>query len=110
MLTMLHTWQTGDVSKQEPYNGDFSAAMKGIKAKTLVLPAKTDLYFREFCFSFLLSFFLFGPCWSSEAEKERVSQDTQKHEKETPTDVNQHKQLQRIPRLKSRTCGLGLAR
>lgn len=57
MLTMLHTWQTGDVSKQEPYNGDFSAAMKGIKAKTLVLPAKTDLYFREFCFSFLLSFF-----------------------------------------------------
>jgi hypothetical protein len=50
MLTMLHTWQTGDVSKQEPYNGDFSAAMKGIKAKTLVLPAKTDLYFREFFF------------------------------------------------------------
>jgi hypothetical protein len=49
MLTMLHTWQTGDVSKQEPYNGDFSAAMKGIKAKTLVLPCKTDLYFREFC-------------------------------------------------------------
>jgi hypothetical protein len=49
MLTMLHTWQTGDVSKQEPYNGDFSAAMKGIKAKTLVLPSKTDLYFRESC-------------------------------------------------------------
>ena len=56
MLTMLHTWQTGDVSKQEPYNGDFSAAMKGIKAKTLVLPAKTDLYFRE-----LFSFFSFFP-------------------------------------------------
>lgn len=47
---MLHTWQAGDVSKQEPYNGDFSAAMKGIKAKTLVMPAKTDLYFRKFCF------------------------------------------------------------
>lgn len=47
---MLYTWQTGDVSKQEPYNGDFEAAMKGIKAKALVLPAKTDLYFRElFC-------------------------------------------------------------
>ena len=56
MLTMLHTWQPGDVSKQEPYNGDFSAAMKGIKAKTLVLPAKTDLYFRE-----LFSFFSFFP-------------------------------------------------
>jgi hypothetical protein len=61
MLTMLHTWQTGDVSKQEPYNGDFSAAMKGIKAKTLVLPAKTDLYFREFCFSFLFFFLSFWP-------------------------------------------------
>jgi homoserine acetyltransferase len=48
MLAMLYTWQSGDVSKQEPYNGDFEAAMKGIKAKTLVLPAKTDLYFREF--------------------------------------------------------------
>jgi homoserine acetyltransferase len=48
MLTMLQTWQSGDVSQQEPYNGDFEAAMKGIKAKALVLPAKTDLYFREF--------------------------------------------------------------
>jgi homoserine acetyltransferase len=47
MLAMLYTWQSGDVSQQEPYNGDFEAAMKGIKAKTLVLPAKTDLYFRE---------------------------------------------------------------
>ena len=45
---MLHTWQAGDVSAQEPYNGDFDAAMKGIKAKTLVLPCKTDLYFREY--------------------------------------------------------------
>ncbi|QIW96263.1 hypothetical protein AMS68_001781 [Peltaster fructicola] len=45
MLTMLFTWQSGDCSKQDPYNSDFSAAMKGIKAKTLVLPSKTDLYF-----------------------------------------------------------------
>jgi len=47
MLVMLHTWQAGDCSQQEPYNSDFSAAMKGIKAKALVLPSKTDLYFRE---------------------------------------------------------------
>lgn len=47
MLTMLWTWQAGDCSAQEPYNGDFDAAMKGIKAKALVLPSKTDLYFRE---------------------------------------------------------------
>lgn len=45
MLVMLGTWQRGDVSQQEPYNGDFEAAMAAIKAKTLVLPAKTDLYF-----------------------------------------------------------------
>ncbi|KAJ9605783.1 hypothetical protein H2200_009632 [Cladophialophora chaetospira] len=45
LLTMLYTWQAGDVSKQEPYNGDFEAAMRAIEAKTLVLPSKTDLYF-----------------------------------------------------------------
>ena len=45
---MLYTWQAGDCSDQEPYNGDFGAAMKGIKAKALVLPGQTDLYFRMF--------------------------------------------------------------
>lgn len=45
MVAMLYTWQVGDCSAQEPYNGDFDAAMKGIKAKALVLPGKTDLYF-----------------------------------------------------------------
>ena len=45
LLVMLQTWQTGDVSKQEPYNGDFEAAMRGIKAKALVLPGEHDLYF-----------------------------------------------------------------
>ena len=45
LLVMLHTWQAGDVSKQEPYNGDFEAAMGAIKARTLVLPSATDLYF-----------------------------------------------------------------
>lgn len=45
LLVMLQTWQNGDVSKQEPYNGDFEKALASIKAKTLVLPGKTDLYF-----------------------------------------------------------------
>ncbi|KAL4948672.1 Alpha/Beta hydrolase protein [Aspergillus filifer] len=45
LLAMAQTWQNGDVSKQEPYNGNFEKAMAAIKAKTLVLPAKTDLYF-----------------------------------------------------------------
>ncbi|MCJ1227784.1 hypothetical protein MMC12_004443 [Toensbergia leucococca] len=45
MLVMLQTWQSGDCSQQEPYNGNFEKSMQGIKAKTLVLPSKTDLYF-----------------------------------------------------------------
>jgi homoserine acetyltransferase len=45
MLVMADTWQTADCSNQEPYNGDFRKAMEGIKARALVLPAQTDLYF-----------------------------------------------------------------
>ncbi|KAI0532415.1 Alpha/Beta hydrolase protein [Xylaria digitata] len=45
MLTMLHTWQSADCSDQEHYKGNFELAMESIKAKTLVLPGKTDLYF-----------------------------------------------------------------
>lgn len=42
---MLYTWQAGDCSQQEPYNGNFEAAMQAIKAKALVMPSQTDLYF-----------------------------------------------------------------
>ncbi|KAK2630386.1 hypothetical protein QTJ16_001206 [Diplocarpon rosae] len=45
LLVMLYTWQAGDVSDQQPYNGDFRAAMQAIRARALVLPGKTDLYF-----------------------------------------------------------------
>ncbi|KYK61150.1 homoserine acetyltransferase family protein [Drechmeria coniospora] len=45
MLTMLHTWQAADCSNQAPYDGNFKLAMQSIKAKTFVLPGKTDLYF-----------------------------------------------------------------
>lgn len=45
LLVLLQTWQNGDVSQQDPYNGDFEKAMASIKAKALVLPSKTDLYF-----------------------------------------------------------------
>ncbi|TGJ79910.1 hypothetical protein E0Z10_g8849 [Xylaria hypoxylon] len=45
MITMLHTWQSADCSDQDHYKGNFELAMKSIKAKTLVLPGKTDLYF-----------------------------------------------------------------
>ncbi|MCJ1250750.1 hypothetical protein MMC30_007978 [Trapelia coarctata] len=45
MLVMLQTWQSADCSNQQPYSGNFEMAMGSIKAKTLVLPSKTDLYF-----------------------------------------------------------------
>lgn len=42
---MLRTWQAGDVSKQPAYNGNFEKALDSIRAKILILPGKTDLYF-----------------------------------------------------------------
>ena len=45
LLTMLWTWQNGDISANELYNGDYKAALGAIKAKTYVMPGGTDLYF-----------------------------------------------------------------
>ncbi|KAK7747453.1 hypothetical protein SLS53_001708 [Cytospora paraplurivora] len=45
LLVQLHTWQAGDISEQDPFHGDFEKAINTIKAKTLVIPSKTDLYF-----------------------------------------------------------------
>ncbi|NLH80321.1 MAG: alpha/beta fold hydrolase [Phyllobacteriaceae bacterium] len=46
LLTMLWTWQNGDISDNELYHGDFVKALGAIKAKTYVMPGATDLYFR----------------------------------------------------------------
>jgi homoserine O-acetyltransferase len=45
LLTMLSTWQTGDISNNEVFKGDFVKALSAIKAKAIVMPASTDLYF-----------------------------------------------------------------
>ncbi|MAQ35694.1 MULTISPECIES: alpha/beta fold hydrolase [Thioclava] len=45
LLTMAWTWQNGDISANELYNGDYKAALGAIKAKAYVMPGKTDLYF-----------------------------------------------------------------
>jgi homoserine O-acetyltransferase len=45
LLTMLWTWQNGDISDNDIYGGDFKAALGAIKAEALVLPGQTDLYF-----------------------------------------------------------------
>lgn len=44
MLTLLNTWQTGDVSLIRD-GGDLKQCLRNIKAKGLVMPCKTDLYF-----------------------------------------------------------------
>ena len=45
LLTMLWTWQNGDISDNEIFNGDFKKALGAIKAKAYVMPGQTDLYF-----------------------------------------------------------------
>jgi len=45
LLTMLWTWQNGDISDNEIYKGDFKKALSAIKAKAYVMPGRTDLYF-----------------------------------------------------------------
>ena len=46
LLAMLWTWQHADISANEIYKGDFAAALRAIKARAIVMPGSTDLYFR----------------------------------------------------------------
>jgi homoserine O-acetyltransferase len=46
LLAMLWTWQHADISANERYKGDFAAALGAIKARAVVMPGDTDLYFR----------------------------------------------------------------
>src|SRR5208283_4795242 len=41
LLTMLWTWQNGDISDNELYKGDFKKALGAIKAKAYVMPGQT---------------------------------------------------------------------
>lgn len=40
------TWTHGDISDNPLYSGDFARALSSIKARVLLLPGETDLYFR----------------------------------------------------------------
>jgi len=42
----LVTWYHGDISANTLYHGDLTRALKAIKARVLLLPSETDLYFR----------------------------------------------------------------
>ncbi len=46
LLAMLATWQDADISANPVFNGDFSAALKAIRPRAIVMPSTTDLYFR----------------------------------------------------------------
>jgi homoserine O-acetyltransferase len=46
LLAMLWTWQHADISANATYQGDFGAALRAIKARAMVMPGETDLYFR----------------------------------------------------------------
>ena len=45
LLAMIDTWLHCDVSNNPTYRGDYQKALNSIAAKTLVMPAITDLYF-----------------------------------------------------------------
>lgn len=42
---MLWTWQNGNIGNTPGYDGNFERALMAIKAKAIVMPGKTDLYF-----------------------------------------------------------------
>ncbi len=45
LLAMLATWQSADISANPLYDGDFPRALAAIKARAIVMPCRTDLYF-----------------------------------------------------------------
>jgi homoserine O-acetyltransferase/O-succinyltransferase len=46
LLAMLWTWQHADISANDRFDGDLTAALKAIAARAIVMPSETDLYFR----------------------------------------------------------------
>jgi homoserine acetyltransferase len=44
LLTLLQTWQSGDVSQVRD-GGNLEKCLGAIKARGLIMPCKTDLYF-----------------------------------------------------------------
>jgi homoserine O-acetyltransferase/O-succinyltransferase len=46
LLAMLWTWQHADISANPIYRGDLATALRAIRARAIVMPSETDLYFR----------------------------------------------------------------
>jgi homoserine O-acetyltransferase len=45
LYAQLRTWYAGDISANELYHGDLAAALGAIRARVLLMPGETDLYF-----------------------------------------------------------------
>jgi homoserine O-acetyltransferase/O-succinyltransferase len=45
LLAMLWSWQRADVSDNETYGQDFARALSAVRARAIVMPCRTDLYF-----------------------------------------------------------------
>src|SRR5436190_2972786 len=46
LLAQLWTWQHSDIAANDLYRGDLAMALAGIKARVLLMPSATDLYFQ----------------------------------------------------------------
>jgi homoserine O-acetyltransferase len=45
VLAMIWSWQHGDIAASPRHAGDFDLALASIKARAIVMPGRTDLYF-----------------------------------------------------------------
>ena len=46
LYAQLRTWEAGDISRDPRYGGDLLKALAAIRARVLLMPGETDLYFR----------------------------------------------------------------
>jgi len=46
LYAQLRTWCAGDISANPLYDGDLTRALRAIRARVLLMPGETDLYFR----------------------------------------------------------------
>jgi homoserine O-acetyltransferase len=46
LYAQLRTWDAADISANALYDGDLAAALRAIRARVLLMPGATDLYFR----------------------------------------------------------------
>ena len=46
LYAQLRTWQASDISANPLYRGDLPRALRAIRARVLLMPSETDLYFR----------------------------------------------------------------